>query len=254
MTWHGTSRQSRGYGARWDKLRLTILRRDMHLCQPCDRAGRVTPGHTIDHIKPKAEGGTDEPGNLEVICTPCHAEKTAEEAARAQRALRDEGKAHTGADGWRVEPKRWGYSIPDGVRHAAIPLTIVAGPPASGKSTHVEQHATRSDFIIDLDRIMVRLGGVQWDSDPGIIKRSLRYRDMMIRSLAEKTAGAAWLAIAAPTRDERATWLEALGPKAQMVVIDTPLDVCRERIEADPRRKASAVKQLQVVARWEPEP
>ena len=86
MTWQHDqrSRHALGYGHRWVKLRERILARDCHLCQTCAKAGRVTPATAVDHIKPKAQGGTDDPGNLAAICDPCHRAKTAAEAAQAQ--------------------------------------------------------------------------------------------------------------------------------------------------------------------------
>ena len=92
----GTS-HARGYGWAWQKLRARILARDMHLCQPCERAGKTTPAREVDHIVPKAKGGTDDPDNLEAICIPCHRAKTEREAAEAQgRRI----KPRIGADGW----------------------------------------------------------------------------------------------------------------------------------------------------------
>ena len=81
---HRGSRHQRGYGSRWDRLRLRILRRDCGLCQPCRRRGLVTAGGEVDHIVPKAEGGSDDDGNLQCICRDCHAAKTALESARAR--------------------------------------------------------------------------------------------------------------------------------------------------------------------------
>ena len=78
------SRHERGYGTAWDKLRRRVLIRDKHLCQPCLRVQRVTPAREVDHITPKAQGGTDALENLSAICKNCHAEKTAKEAAEAQ--------------------------------------------------------------------------------------------------------------------------------------------------------------------------
>ena len=72
----------RGYGASWQKLRLVVLTRDQHLCQTCLRGGIVHEAREVDHIKPKSEGGTDDLGNLESICTPCHKAKTAREGAK----------------------------------------------------------------------------------------------------------------------------------------------------------------------------
>ena len=84
MAWSKQSRHERGYGSQWDKTRAIIIKRDMGLCQPCKRKGRVTPFDAVDHIKPKAQGGTDDYDNLQCICEPCHKAKTDQEAADAQ--------------------------------------------------------------------------------------------------------------------------------------------------------------------------
>lgn len=39
----------------------------------------------VDHIKPKAERGSDDEANLQSICKPCHDAKTQAEAARGRR-------------------------------------------------------------------------------------------------------------------------------------------------------------------------
>ena len=84
--WRGErgTRQQRGYGAAWDRLRPTILTRDDHLCQPCKAQGKITPARTVDHIKPKSQGGTDDPSNLRAICDGCHKAKTTQEGHEAQ--------------------------------------------------------------------------------------------------------------------------------------------------------------------------
>ena len=72
----GKTRQERGYGANWDKLRPLILARDKHLCQEHKRQGKPVPATTVDHILAKAKGGTDDPANLESLCWACHRKKT----------------------------------------------------------------------------------------------------------------------------------------------------------------------------------
>jgi 5-methylcytosine-specific restriction protein A len=72
------------------------MRRDLALCQPCLKEGRTTAAHAVDHIKPKAKGGTDDLGNLQAICRSCHFDKT----------LRDQGrrrKRRIGIDGWAID-------------------------------------------------------------------------------------------------------------------------------------------------------
>ncbi|MDU4356990.1 MAG: HNH endonuclease signature motif containing protein [Phytobacter diazotrophicus] len=75
----GRSRHQRGYGSKWEIRRARILSRDNHLCQSCLKEGRAVPAVTVDHIKPKAQGGTDDDANLQSLCWPCHRRKTATE-------------------------------------------------------------------------------------------------------------------------------------------------------------------------------
>ncbi len=82
---HRGSRQSRGYGADWDKRRLRVLRRDKGLCQECLRQSRYRPARIVDHIVPKFEGGRDDEDNLQSLCQACSDAKTASESARARR-------------------------------------------------------------------------------------------------------------------------------------------------------------------------
>lgn len=86
--WANTQRGNttqRGLGWAWQKLRERVLERDCGLCQPCKRAGRITPATEVDHIHNRAEGGTvlDE-ANAQSICAPCHKAKTAEESKRGR--------------------------------------------------------------------------------------------------------------------------------------------------------------------------
>ncbi|MCW6583585.1 HNH endonuclease [Yersinia ruckeri] len=78
----GKSRHERGYGTLWDRLKPQVKARDKGLCQACLREGRSVPGTTVDHIIPKAHGGTDDLGNLELLCWPHHRQKTATERLR----------------------------------------------------------------------------------------------------------------------------------------------------------------------------
>lgn len=64
---------------RSDVIRARVLKRDKGLCQLCLRAGVVREAKTVDHIIPKAHGGTDADCNLQSLCWPCHKAKTARE-------------------------------------------------------------------------------------------------------------------------------------------------------------------------------
>lgn len=75
----GKTKTQRGYGYTWTVRRARILERDHHLCQSCLKKGRAVTATTVDHIIPKAQGGTDEDRNLQSLCWPCHRSKTAKE-------------------------------------------------------------------------------------------------------------------------------------------------------------------------------
>lgn len=63
-----------GRGGRpWRRLKQKIHTRDEWTCLCC---GRVTMDLELDHIKNKAQGGTDDESNLQSLCAPCHKKKT----------------------------------------------------------------------------------------------------------------------------------------------------------------------------------
>lgn len=57
------------------RLRFEVLKRDNHACRYC---GGVAPEVrlTVDHVVPKALGGTDDPSNLVAACVDCNAGKS----------------------------------------------------------------------------------------------------------------------------------------------------------------------------------
>lgn len=106
MPWSKLSRQERGYGAAWDRVRKVVLLRDRNLCQVCLGSGEYTPARTVDHIVSKAKAEAlrwsqsriDDPANLQTICDPCHAVKTEKEQGKRKHAT-----VVIGPDGWPIE-------------------------------------------------------------------------------------------------------------------------------------------------------
>jgi 5-methylcytosine-specific restriction protein A len=78
------TREERGYGASWRRLRLRILERD-----PTCRICLAAPSTTVDHIISKRNGGTDDDHNLRGVCASCNARKSVEvEGALGLRKLK----------------------------------------------------------------------------------------------------------------------------------------------------------------------
>ena len=109
----------RGYCSQgWKAARREVLLRDNYQCQVCGAVVHGKQAH-VDHIVRKADGAGDETSGLQTLCASCHGKKTV-------REQRDSSK-----------PERWSLH-PKWMPRACIPVTLVCGPPASGKSTYVE--------------------------------------------------------------------------------------------------------------------
>lgn len=56
------------------RARFEVLRRDSHTCQYCGRKAPDVELH-VDHVEPKALGGSDKPENLVTACRDCNSGK-----------------------------------------------------------------------------------------------------------------------------------------------------------------------------------
>lgn len=79
--------------------RLRRLRAEP-LCRRCMEMGIVTASTVPDHIKPLAQGGSDDDTNIRCLCKPCHDAVTAEQFGQTL------SKAARGCDanGWPTSP------------------------------------------------------------------------------------------------------------------------------------------------------
>lgn len=227
------------------------------LCAMCKAEGRITAATVCDHVEPhRGDPAKFFAGPFQSLCDEppwrCH-------SRRKQQAERLGYYPDIGEDGWPVDPqhpanggvgsKTWGFSIPHNVKPSAIPVMLVCGPPAAGKSTYVRGHAKERDVVIDFDAIRKIVGGSKWDQRPEINRKAFAYRDRMIRGLASKHGMTAWLIVMAPTRAERLAWKEALG-RVTEVVLAPSVDICLERVSADPERGPTAQLQHTEIKRW----
>ena len=62
----------------WQRLRESILT-NQPLCEVCLKQGITTGAQQVDHIVPLSLGGTNDPINLQSICSQCHWNKTGRE-------------------------------------------------------------------------------------------------------------------------------------------------------------------------------
>ncbi|MEV6908097.1 HNH endonuclease signature motif containing protein [Amycolatopsis sp. NPDC051071] len=62
-------------------VRRAVNRAGRARCRGC---GHTFPARVVqvDHVRPLRDGGRDEPGNIQVLCTACHRDKTEDENRR----------------------------------------------------------------------------------------------------------------------------------------------------------------------------
>ena len=200
-----------------------MLVRDNYQCQMC---GAVVTGRNahVDHIVRKADLPSDETTGLQTLCASCHSKKTRREMRGAESGAK-----------WTMHPEWIGRSI--------IPVTLVCGPPASGKSTYVDTHKGHADLVIDLDviasgmaRTSMHAWGAKW------LGPAVRKRNELIGSLSKPDAlrhGKAWLVVAEPEAERRQWWVDILGC-SRVVVVESPASQCEARIASDAERSMQA--------------
>jgi hypothetical protein len=125
-------------------------------------------------------------------------------------------------------------------------LYVVTGPPAAGKSSWIQSHATARDIVIDLDLITRALSGPgapQWSQDPTILRVAHRARyAAMDEAFALRDKVDVYLIHTMPSRKALAKYKRL---DARIVTVDPGRDVIMQRIDAmrDPGMR-------RVAARW----
>lgn len=76
----------------WPALRTLVINRALGLCEHINDSTSSHPGQRctykgtdVDHIVNLKSGGSDDPTNLQLLCTWHHKQKTAKEAAAARK-------------------------------------------------------------------------------------------------------------------------------------------------------------------------
>ena len=214
----------RGYGGAWQRLRLRKLRQHP-LCEECQSHGRITAATDVDHILPKAAGGSDEDGNLQCLCHECHSRKS--------RRERDFGM--TGP----IDAERKTY------------VTIICGPAGSGKTTAALKMMQPGDLIIDMDAIYSALSGMSLhEHPPGLLPFAASARDAVLARLRRQSdVQRAWIVTTEARADRRRELAERVGADA-VYIYAVPYAVCMQRIAADPLRHRSMAAWHTLVERW----
>ena len=113
-------------------------------------------------------------------------------------------------------------------------VTVVTGPPCSGKSTYVRQRARRGDVVIDLDRIALALTSEDTphhEYDETIRALAIRVRETAVRAILGAAGQVtAWIVDSDPSPERRRQYRIA---GAELIALDPGIDVCLARASAE---------------------
>lgn len=117
-------------------------------------------------------------------------------------------------------------------------ITIVTGPPCSGKSTFITTNAKPGDLIVDMDRIALALsveGTNPFEYSDKVRAVAMKARQAAVAEAVKVAQGerrlGVWIIHTDPSPEQRRGY-RAAG--AKFVEMDTPKKVCLERLTKRP--------------------
>jgi len=238
----------------WRQRRARQLAREPW-CAYCLRDGKEVRASVADHVVPhRGDAGLFWTGALQSLCMSCHGSAKQREETPVIGAI--------GTDGWPTDPRHYAntgrlglgaHPHPERLRKCLVPVHLVCGPPGSGKTTFVHEHAGSGDLVLDLDVIMAELSGTasheQWHRRH-LLNAALSRRNRLLDQLAEPGRWRqAWLIVGEPRARWRTWWRRKLGPGTTHVLA-VPVEECWSRIMHDPSRAAVAAEHRDAVVRW----
>lgn len=113
-------------------------------------------------------------------------------------------------------------------------ITVVTGPPCSGKTTYVRDHARPGDIVIDYDAIAQALGAPDGhDHDPRLSEiTAAAWSAAVARLVTGYPASTAWIIDSRPTTDRQFRYRRA---RAKIISLAAPADELHRRADADGR-------------------
>ena len=224
-------RDTKAYDAKWAKASKEYLLESPYCVSP-KHAGQGVPATVVDHIDgkgPSGERGYDKT-NFQALCKSCHSTKTnlfdggfgrkpINNMPWSPKQQCQSPTCHNLVDkGWCEECQKKNL--------AELNITVVAGPPLSGKTTYVDTHRGDKDLVIDLDAIAVALGSRTTHLHSKVyLPFMLTIRDAILDRLLEPNdVPHVWFIATAPKNKQRRQWWQA-----KVIVLETSYEECMNR-------------------------
>jgi len=211
----------------WANIRKRKLGEEP-LCQECLKYDEYVTANIVDHIIPH-KGLWNifvDYDNLQSLCKSCHDRKTAKEDGTFNKV----------------------QYFPTDIRKPNCPVIVVCGPSGAGKSYYVEQNKKDNDLVIDVDLIISELSNLPiYHNTNQYLNLALIQRNEILRNLYRCNNNRVWFITTAAKIKHRNHWRNIL--KAKVVVMETPVNFCINRIKNDNRRQ-DVQQTIDRVSKW----
>lgn len=170
---------------------------------PCHWCG--APATTGDHANPRSRGGVAlSVEDYVPACASCNYSRGNSNAPRGHRLRRTSTTRR---------------------------VTLIAGPPCSGKTTYARTHAAPDDTVADLDIIAMQLGSPrQWHHEDETRHEAEGFMRARMAAIARMATGTAWVIRCVPESQRRTSLAHAIGATRVLVLLPpTPTLVARAR-------------------------
>ncbi|MDP4153275.1 MAG: AAA family ATPase [Bacillota bacterium] len=217
---------------KWEKCRDSFMSSKNYICERCGDIAVIC--HHKKYITPE---NINDPNitlnwnNLEALCRTCHAAEHMSMGACAPGLTFDES-------GNLVK-----------INNAYL----ICGSPGSGKSTWVKEHKHNDDIVIDLDYICAALMGepdnIYLNHEP-VLAVALEVQKLLYQIIKAKRGKwrSAYVITSTPSKDKQNKLAKELD--AKIIVMETTLTECIERIKNDQRRASSTEKFIELAKQW----
>lgn len=135
-------------------------------------------------------------------------------------------------------------------------VTIVCGPPGSGKTTFVMDRKEKGDIVVDIDWLWMALTGLDYYDKPDhLVPFVLDVRKMIIERLQLEGSDTTpilhnvWIISGSPNAIERKE-LQYKFPSSRVIVLEQSVEQCMENIRQDQRREGKSIPWEQLVKKW----
>ncbi len=128
-------------------------------------------------------------------------------------------------------------------------VNVVWGPPASGKTTFVNENRSGNSITFDFDMLMRTLSGLSpHEKNPNLVGYLLDIRGLIVERLkTEKRLDDAWIIVSWVDDNFRSLFN---GIDAQYTLMETPQDVCLQRVDDNKDRHIAADEMKRVINEW----